>query len=223
MDHPIRLLLADDQPLMVSALTTILNTQSDLDVVVTAHNGFEVLAAANQWKIDVAILDIQMPQMTGLEAAKKLLKNYEDIKILILTTFNAEEFIEGALDAGVHGFLLKDVDPGVLIDSIRRIYNGASVLSPEITHFVMQEFRSRNTKQHAVSKADKELFDSLTMREKEIIVQIAEAKTNAEIAESLSISTATVKTYISRLITKLDMRDRVGLAVWVHRNPLFKL
>ena len=141
----IRVLIADDQPLMASALKTILSTQADLEVVGLAQNGIEAVQIASRWKIDVAVLDIQMPQMNGLEAAKQILKEHKDTKVLMLTTFSDDNLVEDALEVGVHGFLLKDIDPENLISSVRRIYEGASVLSPDVTSFVFEEFRRRST------------------------------------------------------------------------------
>lgn len=216
----IRVLIADDQPLMASALKTILSTQADLEVVGLAQNGIEAVQIASRWKIDVAVLDIQMPQMNGLEAAKQILKEHKDTKVLMLTTFSDDNLVEDALEVGVHGFLLKDIDPENLISSVRRIYEGASVLSPDVTNFVFEEFRRRSNWKHKPTNDEIEIVNSLTEREKQVLGWVACAETNAEIAGALFIGTATVKTYVSRLINKLGVRDRVGLAVWAHKNQL---
>lgn len=216
----IRVLIADDQPLMASALKTILSTQTDLEVVGLAQNGIEAVQIASQWKIDVAVLDIQMPQMNGLEAAKQILKEHKDTKVLMLTTFSDDNLVESALEVGVHGFLLKDIDPENFISSVRRIYEGASILSPDVTNFVLEEFRRRSNWKHKPTNDEVKIVNSLTEREKEVLGRIACAETNAEIASALFIGTATVKTYVSRLINKLGVRDRVGLAVWAHKNQL---
>lgn len=216
----IRVLIADDQPLMASALKTILSTQTDLEVVGLAQNGIEAVQIASRWKIDVAVLDIQMPQMNGLEAAKQILKEHKDTKVLMLTTFSDDNLVEDALEVGVHGFLLKDIDPENLISSVRRIYEGASVLSPDVTNFVFEEFRRRSNWKHKPTNDEIEIVNSLTEREKQVLGRVACAETNAEIAGALFIGTATVKTYVSRLINKLGVRDRVGLAVWAHKNHL---
>ena len=158
--------------------------------------------------------------MNGLEAAQRLLSEHPDIKVLMLTTFNADDLEEGALEAGVHGFLLKDFDPNYLISAVRRIHEGASVLSPEVTGFVLEEFRKKTNKKQISSDEETETVSSLTEREREVLERVACAETNAEIADALFIGTATVKTYISRLINKLGVRDRVGLAVWAHENGL---
>lgn len=201
----IRLLIADDQPLLAFSLKTILSTQEDIEVVGIAQNGIEAIQVASQWKIDVAILDIQMPEMNGLDATKQLLEKHEDIKVLMLTTFSADDLVEGALEVGVHGFLLKDVDPENLIGSVRRIYEGASVLSPEVTGFVLEQFRRKTSRRNRVTSGGAEMLNSLTEREKEVLERVACAETNAEIADALFIGTATVKTYISRLINKLGL------------------
>ena len=216
----IRVLIADDQPLMASALKTILSTQADLEVVGLAQNGIEAVQIASRWKIDVAVLDIQMPQMNGLEAAKQILKEHKDTKVLMLTTFSDDNLVEDALEVGVHGFLLKDIDPENLISSVRRIYEGASVLSPDVTNFVFEEFRRRSNWKHKPTDDEIEIVNSLTEREKQVLGRVACAETNAAVAGALFIGSATVKTYVSRLINKLGVRDRVGLAVWAHKNHL---
>ena len=169
----IRVLIADDQPLMASALKTILSTQADLEVVGLAQNGIEAVQIASRWKIDVAVLDIQMPQMNGLEAAKQILKEHKDTKVLMLTTFSDDNLVEDALEVGVHGFLLKDIDPENLISSVRRIYEGASVLSPDVTNFVFEEFRRRSTWKHKPTDDEIEIVNSLTEREKQVLARVA--------------------------------------------------
>ncbi|MCQ9344091.1 response regulator [Corynebacterium kozikiae] len=220
MAEKIRILVADDQPLMASALKTILDSHDRIEVVATCADGREAIDLAAQWRIDVAILDIEMPRMDGLEAARRLLLEHDNIRVLMLTTFSANHLVACAIEAGVHGFLLKDVDPKELIDSVLRVYDGASILSPEVTSFVMSEFRNRSPLGSTISEEDELFIQSLTAREKDVLRRVAKAETNAEIAENLYISTATVKTYISRLINKLGVRDRVGLAVWVHETKL---
>ncbi|MGZ7496096.1 response regulator [Corynebacterium sp. ZY180755] len=216
MSENIRILIADDQPMIASALKTILSSSEDLEVVATAGDGLRAVELAREWDIDVAVLDIQMPRMDGIEAARLLLKEHEDLKVLMLTTFNSEDLVGEALETGVHGFLLKDADPEVLADAIRRIHQGASVLSPDVTQYVIDGFRLGHMKRTR-SEEETNLVSSLTAREKQVLSRVARAETNAEIAEALFIGVATVKTYVSRLITKLGVRDRVGLAVWAHK------
>lgn len=216
--RPIKVLLADDQPMMVSALKTILNTQEDIDVVATAGDGREAVEAAEKWRIDIAILDIQMPRVSGIEAAKTIKKRHDNVRVLMLTTFDTEDLVQGALEIGVQGFMLKDAGPDALIDAVRRVHDGASVLSPGVTEFVINGFRdSYQASSMTISSRD-ERFELLTTRELEVLERVALAETNAEIAEHLYIGAATVKTYISRLIAKLQVRDRVGLAVRAHQT-----
>lgn len=215
-DRPIRVLVADDQPLMVTALTTILNTQDDIEVVATAGNGREALEAAEKWHIDVAVLDIRMPHVNGIEAAQVMRQRKETTKVLMLTTFDSEELVRRALEIGVQGFMLKDSGPEALIDAIRRIHQGASVLSPGITEFVINVFRNSYLAASPTSVVPP--TEPLTPRELEVLKRVAHAETNAEIAAHLHIGAATVKTYVSRLIAKVGVRDRVGLAVWAHTS-----
>lgn len=215
----IRVLLADDQKLMASALKTIFSSQGDIDVVAIACDGREAIAAADQWSVDVAIVDIQMPVVNGIEAARTIRQRHPDVKILMLTTFNEEELVQQALEAGVQGFMLKDADPQRLIDAVRRIHGGASVLSPAVTEYVIRGF---NDSFSASTNEYKEFEKHFTQREIDILQRVALARTNAEIADELTIGPATVKTYVSRLIAKLEARDRVGLAVWAHQSGFMR-
>lgn len=216
-EQPIRVLIADDQPLIVTALTTILGTQHNIDVVATASNGQKAIEAAQQWAIDVAVLDIQMPYVNGIDAAQAIKQHRESTKILMLTTFDSEDLVRRALEVGVQGFLLKDAGPEALIDAINRIYHGASVLSPEVTEYVINVFRVSSPQ--PPSPCDT-LVEALTPRELEVLKRVAQAETNAEIANYLYIGSETVKTYVSRLISKIGVRDRVGLAVWAHTSGI---
>lgn len=216
-DRPIRVLVADDQPMMITALKTILNTQDDIEVVTTAGNGREAIEAAERWRIDVAVLDIRMPHLNGIEAAQIIRQRRETTKVLMLTTFDSEDLVRRALEIGVQGFMLKDSGPEALIDAIRRIHQGASVLSPGITEFVINVFRDSCV---AESTTTAPPVEPLTPRELEVLERVALAETNAEIAAHLHIGAATVKTYVSRLIAKLGVRDRVGLAVWAHTSGI---
>lgn len=215
-DRPVRVLVADDQPLMVTALKTILNTQDDIEVVVTAADGREAIEAAEKWHIDVAVLDIRMPHVNGIEAARVIQHRRETTRVLMLTTFDSEDLVRQALEVGVQGFMLKDSGPEALIDAIRRIHRGASVLSPGITEFVINVFRDSCRAASTTPMAPP--VEPLTPRELEVLERVAHAETNAEIAAHLHIGPATVKTYVSRLIAKLGVRDRVGLAVWAHSS-----
>ncbi|MCK7642622.1 response regulator transcription factor [Corynebacterium sp. CCM 8835] len=207
----IRVLLADDQPLVVQALEMTLSTQPDIEVVATAADGAEALEAVAAHRIDVAVLDIQMPRVDGIGVAREILARHPGVRVLMLTTFDAHELVRDALTKGVHGFLLKDCGPEALIDAVRRVDAGASVLSPGVTDYVLRVFRGHTPTPPA---------EPLTDRERDVLAGIARARTNAEISADLHIGEATVKTYISRLLAKTGTRDRVGLALWARDHEL---
>lgn len=214
----INVLLADDQPMMAMALKTILDSQQDIDVVATAGDGREAVEQARKFTIDIAVLDIRMPYLNGIEAARLIKDSVPGARILMLTTFDDENLVRQALDVGVQGFLLKDSGPDVLIDAVRKVHAGASVLSPAVTEFVIKGFRgSRPPDLPATALHANVDYEQLTCREKDILARVALAESNAEIAAHLHVGLSTVKTYISRLIAKLQVRDRVGLAVWAYQ------
>lgn len=216
--RPVRVLLADDQALIVAALTTILQSRGDIRVVDTASTGAEAVDKAGEQAVDVAVLDIRMPGGDGIDAAAAIRRSHPEVRILMLTTFDDEELVARALRVGVQGFLLKDTAPDALIDAVHRVYAGASVLSPEVTGYVIDAFR-RNSEhpEHPDHPAQPSgLLGTLTPRETDVLAGVARAETNAEIAAHLFIGEETVKTYVSRLLAKLGVRDRVGLAVRAH-------
>lgn len=213
--RPVRVLLADDQALIVAALTTILQSRGDIRVVATASTGSEAVDKAGEQEVDVAVLDIRMPGGDGIDAAAAIRRSHPEVRILMLTTFDDEELVARALRVGVQGFLLKDTAPDALIDAVHRVHAGASVLSPEVTGYVIDAFR-RNSEHPEHSAQPSGLLGTLTPRETDVLAGVARAETNAEIAAHLFIGEETVKTYVSRLLAKLGVRDRVGLAVRAH-------
>ncbi|MCQ4624010.1 response regulator transcription factor [Corynebacterium sp. CCUG 69979] len=216
-----RLLLADDQPLLLSALATILNSQPDIDVVCTATNGQEAVDAVDRVQqacaggIDIAVLDIRMPIMDGITAAKKIMPLGP--KVIMLTTFNDDELVQAAITAGVHGFLLKDADPDVLADAVRAVDRGESVLASGVTGAVLEWVRGGVDKRNALSDYERQALSMLTAREVEVLAEIAAGATNAEISQRLFIAPTTVKTHVKNLLVKLGARDRVALVLLAHR------
>nr|VDG62252.1 DNA-binding response regulator [Streptococcus thermophilus] len=216
-----RLLLADDQPLLLSALATILNSQPDIDVVCTATNGQEAVDAVDRVQqagaggIDIAVLDIRMPVMDGITAAKKIMPLGP--KVIMLTTFNDDELVQAAITAGVHGFLLKDADPDVLADAVRAVDRGESVLASGVTGAVLEWVRGGVDKRNALSDYERQALSMLTAREVEVLAEIAAGATNAEISQRLFIAPTTVKTHVKNLLAKLGARDRVALVLLAHR------
>lgn len=206
----IRILLADDQPLLLSALSTILSTQPDLEVVATAQDGAQAVELARAHRIDVAVMDIRMPVLDGIAAASEILPL--GTRVMMLTTFDDDALIQSAIAAGVHGFLLKDADPEVLADAVRTVARGESVLASGVTGRVMQWAREGAGEPPARAQ-----LDGLTAREIEVLAEIGHGATNAEIAQQLYIAETTVKTHVSSLLSKLDARDRIALVLIAQR------
>lgn len=210
-----RILLADDQPLLLSALATVLGAQPDIDVVATAHNGAEAVERAREYSIDVAVLDIRMPVMDGIAAAKAIMPLGP--KVIMLTTFDDDALVQASIEAGVHGFLLKDADPEVLADAVRTVARGESVLASGVTGKVLEWVRGGVDKQNALSDFERQGLGLLTGRELEVLAEIGAGATNAEIAQTLFIAETTVKTHVSSLLAKLGARDRIALVLVAQR------
>ncbi len=210
-----RILLVDDQPMLLSALSTILNTQPDIEVVATAANGAEAIEQAKNHDIDVAVLDIRMPVLDGISAARQIMPLGP--KVIMLTTFDDDALVQEAIEAGVHGFLLKDAEPEVLADAVRTVARGESVLSSGVTGRVLEWVRGGVDKQNALSDFERQAMSLLTGRELEVLAEIAGGATNAEIAQHLFIAESTVKTHVKSLLAKLGARDRVALVLVAQR------
>ncbi|MCG7449899.1 response regulator transcription factor [Corynebacterium kefirresidentii] len=208
----IRVLLADDQALLVAALSTILNAQEDIEVVTTAHTGNEAVTAAISHRIDVAILDIRMPGMDGIAATQAILSRVPDCRIIMLTTFNEDDLVAQSIAAGAHGFLLKDADPDVLVGAVQDVAKGESVLAAKVTGPVLQTYRAAIARGQ-LSARERQGLSLVTRREREVLALIARGATNAEIAREMVIADTTVKTHISSLLSKLAARDRVALVL----------
>ena len=206
----IRILLADDQPLLLSALETILGAQDDITVAATAADGAEAVEKARAHRIDVAVLDIRMPVLDGIAAARTIMELGP--RVIMLTTFDDDALIHAAIAAGVHGFLLKDADPEVLADAVRTVVRGESVLASGVTGRVMQWAREGTGEPPTRAQ-----LDGLTAREIEVLAEVGSGATNAEIAQQLYIAETTVKTHVSSLLSKLDARDRIALVLIAQR------
>ncbi len=207
----IRVLIADDQPLMRQGFAMILGAQPDITVVGEAGTGTSAVAQARELNPDVIMMDIQMPGMDGITATRQL----RGCKILVLTTFGTDDHVAQALRAGASGFLLKDATPEQLIHAIRVVAGGEALLDPAITRNLIRRVLPVLTTPEAPPR-----FDALSDRETEVLRLIAQGMTNAEIAALLVVSEATVKTHVSRLLTKLDLRDRVQAVVAAYQHGL---
>lgn len=212
----IRVLLADDQAMLIAALSTILNAQDDIEVVTTANTGSEAVTAALSHRTDVAILDIRMPGMDGIAAAQAILSRIPECRIIMLTTFNEEELVAQSIAAGAHGFLLKDADPEVLAGAVRDVAKGESVLASQVTGPVLEAYRTALTRGQ-LSAQERQGLSLVTRREMEVLSLIARGATNSEIAAEMVIAETTVKTHVSSLMSKLAARDRVAMVLVAQR------
>ena len=207
----IRVGVADDQALVRSGFCVLLRSEPDIDVVGEAANGTEAVQLARSEKPDVMLMDIRMPEMDGLEATRQITSNEatQATRVLILTTFDLDEYVFDALRAGASGFLLKDTQPVDLLTAVRVIAGGEALLAPKITRRLIEEFARSPTPAVMASVP----IASLTERELEVLAAIAKGMSNAEIAEQLFMSHATAKTHVSHLLTKLNARDRAQLVM----------
>jgi DNA-binding NarL/FixJ family response regulator len=215
----IRVLLVDDQALVRSGFRMLLDSSDDIDVVAEAENGAEALELMAEARVDVVLMDIRMPVMDGVETTKRIVASGVPAKVLVLTTFDADEYVFAALRAGASGFLLKDSRPDELLQAIRSVANGDSVVAPSATRRLLDRFVPMLPTGH--SRTDSRL-DVLTDREREVLVEIAKGATNAEISTTLYMAEGTVKTHIGRLFTKLHARDRVQLVLIAYETDLIK-
>ncbi len=214
----IRVLVVDDQELVRDGFAVLLDLCDDIEVVGQASNGAEAVAMAINERPDVVLMDIRMPEMDGLEATRQLAldSRTEACRVLILTTFDLDEYVFEALRLGASGFLLKDTKRDQLVDAVRVVASGDSLLSPKVTSRLIAEF----AQQPALDQATVRLLSSITDREREVLLAIAGGESNADIAASLFMGAGTVKTHVSHLLTKIGARDRAQLVVFAYESGL---
>jgi DNA-binding NarL/FixJ family response regulator len=212
----IRLVVADDQELVRDGFCSILGREPDLEVVGQAADGVEAVAAAARTRPDVVLLDVRMPVMDGLQAGRRILAVASPPRVLVLTTFDADEYVYEAMRFGASGFLLKDVRSGELVEAVRTVAAGQSLLSPAITRRLIERFVRAGPPGGSPPPA----LAALTPREREVLLLIAQGLSNAEIAGRLYLSEATVKTHVNRLLAKLALRDRVQVVVLAYETGL---
>ncbi|WP_307872790.1 response regulator transcription factor [Paractinoplanes ovalisporus] len=205
----IRVLLADDHRLVRTGFRVILGMEDDIEVVGEAEDGAQAVAATAQHAPDVVLMDVEMPGMNGLEATRRIVATGGGPSVLILTTFDRDDYLFAALEAGASGFLLKNSSPESLVEAVRVVARGDALLAPEITRRVISAFARPGT----VRAEPAARLDELTPREHEVLVELAGGATNAEIAASLHLGETTVKTHVSRVLTKLGARDRTQAVV----------
>ena len=215
----IRVLVADDQDLVRTGLKMILDVQPDIAVVGEAANGRDAVALARRLRPDVCLFDIRMPALDGIEATRQLAgPDIDDpLAIVIVTTFDLDEYVHGALKAGARGFLLKDAGPELLVQAIRAAANGDALIAPSVTARLLATFSHPGAGRPAAQP-----IEPLTEREEQVLVTVARGRTNAEIADELHISLSTVKAHLASLMTKLSARNRVELAMWAYETDRIK-
>ncbi|WP_338677758.1 response regulator transcription factor [Streptomyces sp. SCSIO 30461] len=218
----IRVLVCDDQALVRTGYVTIFSSQPDMEVVGEAENGHEAVQTARRLRPDVVVMDIRMPLLDGIQATRQLAgPDAEDPpKVLVVTTFNVDAYVYDALKAGASGFLLKDTPPAQLVAGIRTVARGEALLAPAVTRHLIGHFAGHLRPTDSARPAREEVVKALTPRELEVLRQIAGGLSNAEIAAELFITPETVKTYVSRILAKLGLRDRVQAVVLAYRVGL---
>lgn len=215
----IRVLVADDQGIVRAGLSTILDGQPDIEVIGQAADGREAVALARDLRPDVCLLDIRMPNLDGIEATRLLAGPdiADPIAVVVITTFDTDEYIHGALKAGARGFLLKGAEPEQLIQAIHAAVHGDALIAPGVTGRLLATFSA-----NAPATTPVQPIEALTEREEEVLRTVARGRTNAEIGEELHISTSTVKFHLAGLMTKLGARNRVELAMWAYETNRMK-
>jgi DNA-binding NarL/FixJ family response regulator len=212
----IRVVLADDQALVRSGFRLILELVDDIEVVGEASNGREAIRLSEQHRPDVVVMDIRMPELDGIEATRQVLTVPQPARVLILTTFDYDEYVYEAMRAGASGFLLKDVPSEQLVAGIRTVANGEALLAPALTRRLIEHFVLRPPHGTATPQG----LEQLTARELEVLALVAQGLSNAEIAARLYLGDATVKTHVGRILAKLELRDRVQAVVLAYESGL---
>lgn len=220
-------LLADDQELMRMAFRMVIESQADLSVAGEAANGRQAVAAVAALRPDVVLMDVRMPELDGVEATRRIVESGSESRIIILTTFDLDEYVYSALRAGASGFLLKDTPPAELLSAIRAVASGDAVVAPSITRRLLDTYAHR-IPAHAptgdpvqrLAPEDREQLEQLTAREQEVLMLVARSLSNSEIAERLVLSEATVKSHVGRILSKLGLRDRVQIVVFAYESGL---
>jgi DNA-binding NarL/FixJ family response regulator len=213
----VRVLIADDQALVRRGFRMILEIEPDLEVVGEAGDGHEAVRMTAELAPDVVLMDVRMPGLDGIDATRQITSAGGGTRVVMLTTFDMDEYVYEALSAGASGFLLKDVQPELLVAGIHAVHEGESLLAPAVTRRMIESFLKRPL---AVDPARRRQLETLTARENEILLMLARGLTNAEIAAELFVSETTVKTHVGRVLTKLNLRDRVQAVIFAYEHGL---
>ena len=216
----IRVLVADDQALVRAGFVALLDAQDGIAVVAEADTGTAALSAARELRPDVVLMDIRMPEMDGLAATRAIAADpaLAEVRVVVLTTFELDEYVFEAMRAGASGFLVKHTEPAELVRAVRVVADGEALLSPSVTRRLVSEFAARTKQPSGPSTA----LEELTSREREVMALVAEGLTNAEIGERLFMSPPTARTHVSRILTKLGARDRTQLVVMAYESGLVR-
>lgn len=212
----IRVAIADDLDMIRTGFELIINNETDMSVVASVANGVEIIDACRSRHVDVVLMDIRMPELDGLAASEKILVQTDPPKVVILTTFGLDEYVSRAIAAGCSGFLLKDATSDTLVNAIRAVHDGDAVLAPPLLRSVLQSVREAGISRPVQG------IDDLTERELQVLKQLATGLSNAEIAQELFLSEATVKTHITHILAKLGVRDRVQAVIAAFASGLAK-
>ncbi|MEU7721717.1 response regulator transcription factor [Streptomyces tibetensis] len=215
----IRVLIADDQMMVREGFSVLLNAMPDIEVVGEAVNGREAVAKVRELAPDVVLMDIRMPELNGIEATREIVAADGAAKVLVLTTFDLDEYVYQALRAGASGFLLKDASARQLADGVRVVASGEALLAPSVTRRLITEF-SKLAEKPPLMPSAQAAYGDLTDRETEVLVLIAQGLSNSEIAERLVVAESTIKTHVSRILVKLGLRDRTQAAVFAYEARL---
>lgn len=210
--------LVDDQVLFLHGIAQIISSQPDMDVIWQANDGEDALTQCAATPADVVLMDVQMPVRDGISATAEIASSLPETKVIILTTFDDEDYVVAGLRAGASGFVLKDAEPEELLSALRTVYRGDAVISPRATKRLVHSMRDDPTDTLSISGADRRVLESLTAREQEILEAIGMGWSNTEICERMFISMPTVKTHVGRVLAKTNSRDRVHAALFAYRT-----
>ena len=212
--------LTDDQALFLHGIRNVLDSQPDMEVRWLAANGEEAVQACVNDPVGIVLMDVQMPVLDGIAATRRITQHHPDTKVIVLTTFDDEDYVLGGIGAGASVFLLKDAEPEALLDAIRTVAGGDAVISPRATNRIVAKLAAPTEEAVALSPADCLALGELTEREREVLIAIARGWSNGEIAERMVISMPTVKTHVGRVLAKTQSRDRVHAALFAYRTGL---
>ena len=210
----IKVLIADDQELIRQSLQIVLSTQEGIQVTDSAANGREVLHSVELIRPDVILMDIRMPEMDGVQCTQLVKEKYPDIRIIILTTFDDDEYVYSALKYGASGYLLKGISMNELVEAIRKVYNGSAMINPDIAGKMIRFFSQMAQGSRPAIQVEERFCDDLSRTEWRVIRQVGRGLSNREIASELFLSEGTVRNYLSSILSKLQLRDRTQLAIW---------